>query len=203
MIKPHSTGISGTFLCLLAMLLTQPSALLADARSDGESGIEEYRKGNLIEGMQLLEKSAKQGYAPAQTTLAYILDAAEKDAEAFHWYQQAARHNDAAGLFGLGSMYARGEGTEKDLHKASQLIKQAAQLDYLRAIWVYANALEHGDIGLDPAPQTAVEWYLKAARLGDTDSMRRLKEAYTLGHLGLPIDPQQATAWNEKLNQPK
>ncbi len=192
-----------TLICLMALLLLLPSALQADAKSDGDQGIEEYRKGNLIEGMQLLEKSAAQGYAPAQTTLAYILDAAEKDTEAFYWYQKAADSNDAAGLFGLGSMYSKGEGTAKDPIKGGQLIKQAAQLDHIQAMRVYAYALEHGQLGFEPDQNRAIEWYLRAASLGDQNSMRRIKKAYTLGQLGLPVDPQQAAAWDEKINQPE
>ena len=185
----------------LALMLTNPALLWADARSDGDLGIAEYRKGNLIEAMQLLEKSAAGGYVPAQTTLAYILDAAEMDAEAFRWYQKAADSKDAAGLFGLGNMYAKGEGTKKDPHRAGQLIRQAAQLEYLQAMHVYAHALEHGELGFDTAPQQAVEWYLRAARQGDQNSMQRLKQAYTLGQLGLAVDPQQAAAWDKKINQ--
>lgn len=192
---------SNILIWLMALLLLLPSTLKADARTDGDHGIEEYRKGNLIEGMQLLEKSAAQGYAPAQTTLAYILDAAEQDADAFHWYQQAADSNDAAGLFGLGGMYTKGEGTVKDLIKGGQLIKQAAQLDYVQAMRVYARALENGRLGFEPDQRSAAEWYLKAASLGDQNSMQRLKKAYTLGQLGLPVDPQQVEAWNEKINQ--
>jgi TPR repeat protein len=146
-------------------------------------------------------KSAAQGYAPAQTTLAYILDAAEQDAEAFHWYQQAADHNNAAGLFGLGGMYTKGEGTVKDPIKGGQLIKQAAQLDHVQAMRVYAHALEHGQLGFEPNQRSAANWYLKAASRGDQISMQRLKQAYTLGQLGLPVDPQHVEAWNEKINQ--
>jgi len=190
-------------ICLLALFLLLPSTLQADARTDGDQGIEEYRKGNLIEGMQLLEKSAAQGYAPAQTTLAYILDAAEQDADAFHWYQQAAESNDAAGLFGLGGMYIKGEGTVKDPIKGGQLIEKAAQLDHVQAMRVYARALEHGQLGIEPDQGSAAEWYLKAASLGDQNSMLRLKKAYTLGQLGLPVDPQQVETWDKKINQPE
>jgi TPR repeat protein len=190
-------------ICLLALFLLLPSTLQADARTDGDQGIEEYRKGNLIEGMQLLEKSAAQGYAPAQTTLAYILDASEQDADAFHWYQQAAESNDAAGLFGLGGMYIKGEGTVKDPIKGGQLIEKAAQFDHVQAMRVYARALEHGQLGIEPDQRSAAEWYLKAASLGDQNSMLRLKKAYTLGQLGLPVDPQQVEAWDKKINQPE
>lgn len=182
-------------------MLVIPATLLADTRSDGDLGIAEYRKGNLIEAMQLLEKSAAQGYLPAQTTLAFILDAAERDAEAFRWYQQAADQQDAAGFFGLAGMYAKGEGVDKDPRKAGQLIQQAAQREHVEAMRVYAHALEYGQLGFESSPQSAAKWYLKAAGLGDEISMQRLKKAYTQGQLGLPADPQQAEAWRKKLNQ--
>lgn len=186
---------------LLALLLSLPCMAQADARADGERGIAEYRKGNLIEGMQLLKKSAQQGYIPAQTTLAYILDAAENNDEAFYWYQQAADRNDAAGLFGLGSMYGKGEGTDRDTVKSGQLIERAAQLGHVEAMRVYAHALEHGKLGLAADPGSAADWYLKAAELGNKMSMHRLKQAYTLGQLGLPIDPERAEAWAERTKE--
>ena len=188
-------------LLALVSILATPVTLQADARSDGDLGIAEFRKGNLIEAMQLLEKSAEQGYIPAQTTLAFILDSAERDAEAFHWYQQAAERQDSAGLYGLAGMYAKGEGADKDPRKAGQLMQQAAQLEHVEAMRVYAHALEHGQLGFEPSPQSAAKWYLKAAGLGDEMSMQRLKMAYTRGQLGLPVDAEQAEAWRKKLNQ--
>ncbi len=180
------------------MALAAPE-LHADARSDGERGIEEYRKGNLIESMRLLQKSAAAGYAPAQTTLAFILDASEDDAQAFYWYQQAAEAGDAAGMFGLGGMYAKGEGTDKDPKRAGELIAQSAELGHVEAMRLYAHALEHGQLGLTTQSQRAAEWYRKAADAGDGLSMRRLQEAYAAGQLGLPLDPAQAEAWGEKI----
>lgn len=200
MIKAVITPKIGAIVFTLALVLNVPCIAQADARDDGERGITEYRKGNLIEAMQLLNKSAQQGYIPAQTTLAHILDAAEENDMAFHWYQQAAQHNDAAGLFGLGSMYAKGEGTDKDPDKAGQLIQQAAQLGNVNAMRVYAHAQEYGQLGFAPDPGNAAEWYLKAADLGDKVSIQRLKQAYTQGQLGLPVDPERAEAWTEKLD---
>lgn len=183
------------------LMLLLPSALLADARSDGERGIAEYRQGNLIEAMEWLQKSATAGYAPAQTTLAFILDAAEDDEAAFRWYRAAADNNDAAGLFGLGSMYAKGEGTPKDPGKAGELIRQAAELEHLQAMRVVANALELGQLGFAPDPAAAADWYLKAANLGDEISMQRLQKAYSHGQLGLQVDAKRAAEWDAKIKQ--
>ena len=183
------------------LILSLPSTLQADARSDGERGIAEYRQGNLIEAMEWLQKSAAAGYTPAQTTLAFILDAAEDDEAAFRWYLAAADKNDAAGLFGLGSMYAKGEGTAKDPGKAGELIRQAAELEHVQAMRVYANALELGQLGFATDPAAAAAWYLKAADLGDVVSMQRLKDAYSKGQLGLQADAKRAAEWDAKIKQ--
>ena len=182
------------------MFLTLSTPVWADARADGDKGIAEYRKGNLIASIQLLEKSAAAGYPPAQVTLAYIYDQSENNDAAFHWYQQAANNKDAAGLYGLGNMYAKGEGIEKNSTRAGQLILQSAQLDYLPAIRAYAFALENGQLGFDSNHATAANWYLKAAESGDGVSIRRLRDAYKYGQLGLPIDAQQSAHWEVKLN---
>ena len=185
---------------IFCSLVIASSLALADAKTDGDKGIAEYRKGNLIESMLLLEKSAGKGYAPAQVTLAYILDKSEQDTQALHWYQQAANNNYPAGLFGLGNMYATGEGTEKDPQKAGQLIRQSALLDHVPAMRAYAYALEYGLLNFNQNSSSALEWYLKAASSGDKVSMRRLNNAYTLGELGLPIDPAQASIWDSKMS---
>ena len=188
------------------LLLSLPSCLfllstaLADAKTDGEKGIAEYRQGNLIEGMQLMQKSAEQGYAPAQVTLAFILDHAEQNKEAFSWYEAAAEQNNAGGIFGLGNMYAKGEGTEKDPIKAGRLIEQSAQLGHVPAMLAYANALEYGQLGFESSNSKSVTWYLKAANTGDEVSMRRLKIAYLNGELGLSIDLEEAAKWDAKIN---
>jgi TPR repeat protein len=110
--------------CLLGAL---QSPLLADAQTDGERGIEAYQQGRLIEAMELLESAAQGGYAPAQVMLAFIQDAAENDNEAFEWYRRAAEAGDAAGIYGLGIMYAKGEGVERDPVEAGRLIRPRAK----------------------------------------------------------------------------
>jgi len=193
--------IFGEIIFIFCFLTLPSSLVLADAKTDGDKGIAEYRNGNLIEGMLLLETSAKKGYVPAQVTLAYILDQAEQDSEAFHWYQESAKLNHPAGLFGLAGMYAKGEGTDKNSQKAGQLIKQSALLNHMLAMRAYAHALEYGQLGFSQNNTAAAEWYLKAANAGDGVSMRRLRNAYTLGQLGMPIDPAQASKWDAEINK--
>ena len=192
----------GTLLGILGCILLLVSAqTLADARSDGERGIAEYRKGNLIESLSLLESAAAGGYTPAQTTLAFILDASEQDEKAFHWYQQAAEAGDANGLFGLGSMYAKGEGTERNPQRAADLFREAAELGHAEAMWVYANALENGLLGLDRRADEALIWYEQAAGKGDAQARARLSRALDKGELGLDGKPDYAAALRKRIQQ--
>ena len=184
-------------LCLLGSSLQSP--LLADAKTDGDRGIEAYRQGRLIEAMELLERSSQGGYAPAQVMLAFILDTSERDDEAFEWYRQAAEANLPAGIFGLGSMYAKGEGVERDPVEAGRLIRRAAEMEHLPAMRSYASALENGNLGFERDPAAAAEWFQQAAQAGDPVAMRRLRDAYAQGQLGLPVDPEQAAQWEAKI----
>jgi uncharacterized protein len=192
----NSKGISLVLAASFFLLVNHASPALADAKTDGDKGIAEFEKGNLMESMILLEKSAEEGYVPAQVTLAYILDSSERNDEAFKWYQKAADANDPAGLFGLGTMYAKGEGTTADPVKAGQLIERSARQVHMPAMRAYAHALEYGRLGFERDVSAAVEWYSNAADAGDYVSMRRLKQAYELGQLGLPVDPEKASEWD-------
>ena len=186
---------------LAACLLALPqSPLLADARTDGDEGIAAFERGDLIRSMELLERSARCGYAPAQVTLAYILDISERDEEAFKWYQEAAAANDPGGIFGLGTMYEKGEGVERDPVKAGELMQRAAEMEHMLAIRAYAYALENGDLGFERDEASALEWFRRGAEAGDQVAMRRLRDAHQLGQLGLPVDPKKAADWEEKMN---
>jgi len=183
--------------CLFAM---PQSPLLADAQSDGDRGIEAFSEGRLIEAMELLERSSNGGYTPAQVMLAYILDISERDSEAFEWYRKAAEAGDPAGIFGLGTMYAKGEGIERDPLEAGRLIRRAAEMEHIPAMRSYAYALENGNLGFTRDYAAAAEWFRLAAQAGDGVSMRRLRDAYAQGQLGLPVDPEQAAQWEARIS---
>lgn len=182
------------------MIICGNSVAYADAITDGNNGIEEFRKGNLIEAMELLQRSATQGYAPAQNTLAYILDQSEDDERAFQWFQRAALQGDSTGQMGLGSMYAKGEGVKKDPIKAGKWIEKSARQMHVPAMRAYAYALEFGQLGFTQDMQSAGQWYLKAANAGDEVAMRRLSRAYNKGELGFNQDLTQAAFWESKIS---
>jgi len=185
----------------LLCLSTGGNATEPDYVELGKQGIEAFRVGNLMQAMDLLGKSAAKGYAPAQTTLAYILDKSEDDDAAFKLFQQAAEQGYAEGQFGLGGMYAKGEGTTLDPVKAGELIRQSAMQNYIPAVRAYAKALEYGNLGFTRNLAQAVESYQLCHDLGDSVCTFRLALAYKTGELALPVVINRSTQLTLQLNQ--
>jgi len=99
----------------------------AAPEDDFRAGSQAYRTGDVVQAMALLKRSADAGHAPSQSLLAYILDKAEFDEDAVAYYRKAAAQGDAEGEFGLGSMYAAGEGVKRDRAEARKWITRAAE----------------------------------------------------------------------------
>ena len=159
--------------CALGLL---SSAALADPAQDTARAEEAFRAGDLTRTIPLFKKAASEGYAPAQARLGEILDIAEFDEEAVTWFRKAADQGNAAGEFGLGRMYATGEGIGKDPKKALYWIKLAAEKDYLLAVKLLAQAYRTGDLGLTANPQQAQLWEAKARTLEKAAAARETKK---------------------------
>lgn len=167
-----------------------------DYEALGKQGIEAYHKGDLIRAMQLLERSAEHGYAPAQTTLAYFLDKSDLDQQAFQWYSKAAEQGDAGGQFGVAQMYALGEGVDKNEDLAREWMLKAVAQNHPDALRMYADAMEKGALGVAMNRQKALDIYQDCHAKGDMACTRRLVLAYRFGQLGLPVDEKKAQQLN-------
>lgn len=185
------------------MFTTQVNAQSVDYAEIGERGIQAFSKGNLIQALDLLDQAAQHDYAPAQSTLAYILDKADDDERAFKLFQQAADQNYAAAQYGLAGMYAKGEGVEKNLKLAGEWMQKSAMQSYTLAMRDFATALEKGELGLDPDINQAVHWFNKCNEAGDVVCKRRLAKAYAMGELGLAVDEPKAKQLMRELNSKK
>jgi TPR repeat protein len=150
---------------LLALCIAAPGVGAApkDESDDGERA---YRSGDLIGAMAKYRKAADAGYAPAQARLADFLDAADEDAAAVALYRKAAAQGDAHGEFGLGSMYAKGEGVAKDVDEGRRLIFAAADKNYPAAVELAIKVHRSGGLGLPPDPAQAGLWEARARALG-------------------------------------
>lgn len=168
---------------------TSPEALV-------EQATDAFRKGDVVAAMTLLRGPAEEGHVPAQVQLAYYLDYAEQDSEAFTWYLAAAEAGDTEAQHQLGKLYASGEGTEVDLTLARQWFERAAEQGYAPSIRVMAVAFEEARPMTGISYEQAVFWLEQGAAIGDTWSLTRLSDAYRKGELGLRIDRIRAEALN-------
>lgn len=161
---------------------------------DYKSGEQAYRRGDLVAAMAALRRAADQGYAPAQTMLAEILDRAEFNEEALGWYRKAAEQGDPGGEYGLGVMYLTGDGVKKDPAQAWFWLMRAAEKKFESAVIAlasgYLRAAKDGEAAPDPA--RAAEWLRKAAALDSLPAVEALARAFREGGFGLQTDAAQA-----------
>ena len=167
----------------------------------GEKGIKANANGNLFEAMHLLKESADKGYAPAQATLAYIMDKADEDEEAFKLYKQSALQSHPPGQYGLAIMYMKGEGVAANQKIAGRWMALSAKLGHVPAMLALALAYEHGTMGLERNLDAASEWILRCHEKANSVCTQRLSQAYRTGNLGLPVDLPKAQELYRLMNQ--
>lgn len=144
--------------------------VLAGPKEDTELAEKAFARGDLVVSMSLWRKAAQQGYAPAQVWLADVLDKSEQDEEAVSWYRKAAVQGDAAGEFGLGQMYAKGEGVKRDFVQARDYIGRAAEKDYLLAAVVMNEMYKKGGLGVSADLDQAAKWDARIKELSSKET---------------------------------
>jgi TPR repeat protein len=154
---------NGTAACVLWALMAPWAA--AAPEQDTEVAEKEFARGDLVVSMSLWRRAAEQGYAPAQSRLGDILDAAEEDEEAVAWYRKAADQGYAAGEYGLGQMYAKGEGVKKDHEQARIYIVRSAEQGYLFAAVLLMDSYRVGALGFPVDAEKAAAWEAKVVAI--------------------------------------
>lgn len=191
-----------TALLGLTVLLAWPVAeARANPEEDFRAGSRAFQGGDVVQAMALLKKSADAGHAPSQSLLGYILDKAEFNDEAIAYYRKAAAQKDPDGQFGLGTMYASGEGVKRDFVEARKWITLAAEKGHAGAINALAQAYISGELGIGEAERNggeALRWIRRAADTGHLPAVERLAVAYRTGAYGLAVDAQQAQSFEAK-----
>jgi len=160
----RSTRVALGILAAAALFGAGPAT--AGPREDTEEGERAYGRDDVITAMSLFRRAADAGYAPAQARLGDILDAAEEDAQAVEFYRKAASQNLAAGEYGLGRMYDKGEGVARDPAEALKWYRRAAEKDYVLAVQIIAYAYLVGALGLPASREDAEVWGKRVVRLG-------------------------------------
>jgi TPR repeat protein len=169
------TGSGRARLLGMAFLLVAWPTLAASPEEDYRVGFEAFNRDDLMGAMEALGRSAEAGYAPAQVLLAYILDKANEDQAAMDLYRKAVEQGSPAGEYGLGTMYAAGEGVERDSETALAYFTSAAEKGHPPAMEVLAGAYLNGGLGLEPDRSMAIHWLERAAEAGYAPAQAQLE----------------------------
>jgi uncharacterized protein len=169
------------------------AAAAASPQDDFESGRRAYQAGDVVAAMPILKRAAEAGHAPAQSLYAFILDKAEFDEEAVKYFRLAADQGNADGEYGLGTLYAAGEGVARDVKAAREWFERAATQDHGLAVLALSQAFLSKTLGFsgDPADTRAIGWVRKAAELGSIPALDYLAKGYRSGAFGA-VDVGQA-----------
>jgi TPR repeat protein len=176
------------------------SAADPDAEAELQAGLDAWQAGDMIGALQHYHAAAEAGVALAQAKLGYIYDQSNNDEQAVHWYREASSQYHPDGEFGLGEMYAKGEGVEQDLDVAVEMYMRAAVGGHAQARRVLANAYEHGALDREVSAAEALRWLTLAANSGDLNAMQRMVSLHTDGGLGVKPDPAQAEQWQARVD---
>jgi TPR repeat protein len=102
-------------------------------------------------------------------------------------------------MFYLADCYGRGSlGLETDNKEAFSLYQSAAKAGHAAAAYRTAVCCELGNEeggGTRKDPLKAVQWYKRAAMLGDTAAMYKMGMIQLKGLLGQPQNPREAVVW--------
>lgn len=157
---------------------------------------------DLAEAMRWYRKAAAQGNALAEYCLGYACAYGQgepKDIEqALKWWQQSAAQGEVYAENALGHFYLHGEGPGDTNHinntASAQWLLKAARQDYVPAMQDLAGLYESGS-GVKKDFRQALQWYFRAAELGDASAQDKLGLMFEDGHDGLPHDKVQAYKW--------
>lgn len=183
----------GSKLAKLLLAVAFSAAAAAAPQDDFESGRKAFEAGDVVGAMPVLKRAADAGHAPSQSFYAFILDKADFDEEAAKYYRLAADQDNADGQYGLGTLYAAGEGVARDAKLARDWFERAASQGHGLAVLALSQAFISRTLGFggDPADAQGLGWVRKAADLGSVPALDYLAKGYRSGAFGA-VDVAQA-----------
>jgi serine/threonine protein kinase/TPR repeat protein len=96
-------------------------------------------------------------------------------AESFRLFSRATDLGFLDAQGNLGVLYVNGQGVARDAKKAASLFRDGAEKDNASCMYYYAMCLE-GGVGVDKDEAAARQWYIKAAKGGDSRAVDWLKK---------------------------
>jgi len=157
----------------MALTVAVMASAHADVAEDHDKAIKMWQIGNVVDAMAIFTTNAEKGYAPSQVWLANLMDQAQQDEGAVKWFMKAAEQGDAAGEYGLGVMYGKGEGVAQDNAKALEYITRAAEKDHIDAVVALSTTYTQGGFGVEPNAEKGDFWMAKLAVLAPKEERKQ------------------------------
>ncbi|KAI3321544.1 hypothetical protein HD806DRAFT_537215 [Xylariaceae sp. AK1471] len=165
-------------------------AIIKNDPNDQQSALSLAKK--LIEAADVLVPRLPDPKARARSRERYIVDSHKILKKLV-----GAQNTDA--MFFLADCVGRGTlGHEPDQKEAFTLYQSAAKLGHAAAAYRTAVCCELGNDdggGTRKDPLKAIQWYKRAATLGDTPAMYKVGMILLKGLLGQPKNPREAIGW--------
>lgn len=117
--------------------------------------------------------------------------------KAFEWMLSSAELGNMEAEYGVGVMYSRGDGVEKDSRLAASWYEKAALQGQAEAMNNLGNCYDEGD-AVEQSDTKAIEWWFKAAQGGFSPIYARIADFYRDGLYGVKKDYNQAFVWYQK-----
>ena len=151
---------------LLAKKMVEAASVLVDERADSRAR-NKSREKYILDAHKIVKKLSNNGYSEA--------------------------------TFYLADAYSRGSlGLESDTREAFKLYQSAAKAGHAQAAYRVAVCCEIGHEeggGTSRDAVKAMQWYKRAATLGDTPAMYKMGIISLKGLLGQPKNPREAVVW--------
>ncbi|CAG8979600.1 hypothetical protein HYALB_00012227 [Hymenoscyphus albidus] len=158
--------------------------------ADQATGIIYAKK--LVEASEVLVQTIPDQRARDKARAKYVMDAHKMLKKLV-----AAQNTEA--MFILADSYGKGAlGLETDNKEAFTLYQSAAKSGHAAAAYRTAVCCELGNDeggGTRKDPLKAIQWYKRAATLGDTPAMYKMGMIQLKGLLGQPKNPREAVGW--------
>jgi TPR repeat protein len=146
----------------------------------------------LVEASEVLVPQIPDQRARNKAREKYIMDAHKL-------LKKLVQVQNTEAMFYLADCYGRGSlGLEADNKEAFSLYQSAAKAGHAAAAYRTAVCCELGNEeggGTRKDPLKAIQWYKRAAMLGDTPAMYKMGMIQLKGLLGQPKNPREAVGW--------
>jgi uncharacterized protein len=142
---------------------------------------DETKRPTLNTAVNMLERSAKLGFANAQFMLGSLYETGlaigpkrKSLQKSFEWMLKAAEQSHPDAILAVGTAYFLGRGTSLDYSIAAQWYTKAAQQGDAAAQYLIASMHESAT-GVPKDLEVALGWYVAAARQGDLAAREKSK----------------------------